>query len=231
MITIIHGDDIASSRNYLLEQKDQSNNSLILEGKSITVNDLIQVVETGELFSTSKVLFIENFFSGRKPAKEFDAIIKYLGKKHLKNEIFFWEEKELTKKSLNVFANAKVKTFTIPKSLFVFLDSIKPGNGKNLIVIFHQSLENAQPEQIMYMIIRQIRLLLSFSELGNLEAIEEASKLAPWQKSKLEKQAKLFNPNSLREIYSKLFEIDLAQKTGALSMPLSQAIDFLLLDI
>ncbi|MCL5114152.1 MAG: hypothetical protein M1372_03280, partial [Patescibacteria group bacterium] len=167
----------------------------------------------------------------RKPAKEFDAIIKYLGKKHLKNEIFFWEEKELTKKSLNVFANAQVKTFTIPKSLFAFLDSIKPENGKNLIVIFHQSLENAQPEQIMYMIIRQIRLLLSFSELGNLEAIDETSKLAPWQKSKLEKQAKLFNPSSLREIYSKLFEIDLAQKTGTLSMPLSQAIDFLLLDI
>lgn len=231
MITIIHGDDTASSRNYLLEQKDQNNNSLIFEGKNITVNDLIQAMETGELFSTSKVLFIENFFSGRKPAKEFDAIIKYLGKKHLKNEIFFWEEKELTKKSLNVFANAQVKTFTIPKSLFAFLDSIKPENGKNLIVIFHQSLENAQPEQIMYMIIRQIRLLLSFSELGNLEAIDETSKLAPWQKSKLEKQAKLFNPSSLREIYSKLFEIDLAQKTGTLSMPLSQAIDFLLLDI
>ncbi len=228
MITIIHGDDTASSRNYLVEQKDKIKNYFSFEGKTVTLNDLIQVIESGGLFSDTKILFIENFFS-TKNGKDFDKIVKYLKEKDSACTIFFWEERELTKGDLSRFSNARIEVFKIPQTIFAFLDSINPGNGKNLVVLFHKTLENTATDQVMYMIIRQFRFLLSFFDRD--DSIEEIKRLAPWQKSKLERQAKLFSLECLKKIYHRLYQIDKAQKTGELKQSLACAIDFLLLDI
>ena len=133
MITIIHGDDIASSRNYLLEEKNKSDNSFTMEGKSLTLNDLKQVIESNELFTSTKTVFIENFFVNKKAGKESDAIVEYLKHRQTGEAIFIWEDKQLAKAVLGAFARAQIKTFTFPASIFIFLDAIKPGNGDGVI--------------------------------------------------------------------------------------------------
>ncbi|MCL5432949.1 MAG: hypothetical protein M1524_02425 [Patescibacteria group bacterium] len=229
MITIIHGDDTSTSRNYFLSQKIHCKNQISFSGEKLTLTDLIQIFEGGELFSDDKNIFIEEFFSKRKPGKELTGILEYLNKNKSAN-IFFWENKIITAKSLNSVKNPVVKEFKFPKTIFLFLDSIKPGNGKRLIELFHQTLMSTEIEIIVFMIIRQLRLLLALNEKSTFN-IDEVNRLQSWQKGKLERQSKYFEIEHLKKTYKKIFEIDLGNKTGNLNMPLIHAIDFFLSDI
>jgi len=61
--------------------------------------------------------------------------------------------------------------------------------------------------------------------------IDELKKLAPWQKSKLIRQAEMFGSQNLKKIYKKLYKIDKAQKTGSSGLTIVQQIDMLLLEL
>ena len=83
---------------------------------------------------------------------------------------------------------------------------------------------------VFFMMIRQIRMLLGLIEHTNND-IDELKRLSPWQKSKLQNQVDLFEPERLLRIYSRLFETEKAMKTGNLTSDLTQTIDLLLIDI
>lgn len=230
MITIIHGDDIANSRKYFIELKQKTSNFIFFEAEKLSLTSLVQSTEGGGLFSDEKKIFIENFFSKKRVGKETDEILSYL-KTASKIEVFLWEEKEMTKKNLNLFPSAIVKAFKLPKTLFLFLDSIKPGYGKTLVNLFHQTLGNIEVELIFYMLFRQFRLLLALNDEKSTDKIDEIKNLVSWQKNKLIKQAKLFTLENLRKIYQKLYQIDLEQKTGKSVTSLLQSLDFFLIEI
>jgi DNA polymerase III delta subunit len=100
-----------------------------------------------------------------------------------------------------------------------------------MLKLFHNALENGIKEEIiLFMLQRQIRLLLSILDFGE-KSIDEVERLASWQTGRLRSQSRLFTVSDLKKIYKRLYEIELGQKTGALSLSLSQSIDFLLLDI
>lgn len=238
MITIIHGDDIVSSRNFFISQKQKIKNPLEFAGENITLTALVQIFEGGELFSDQKTLFLEDFLTKRKASKDKDEILSYL-EKYQNQEIFFWEGKEISAKSFLVFKNPEVRHFKLPQSLFLFLDSLRPGKGPLLIPLSHKTLKNMEVELVFYMLVRQFRLLLALSPRHpdppaggeGSQVIDEAKRLAPWQKGKLQRQASFFTAKELKNHFSRLYEIDLAQKTGALSFTLTQAIDIFLLDL
>lgn len=231
MITVIHGDDIVSSREYLIELKTASENSVTLDGKGLTLNDLVHTLKSNSLFSNEKNIFIEGFFS--KKTKELEGAIDLINNNSNLN-IVLWDENELSKSQLSAFSKAAIKLFKIPQSLFLFLDSIKPGNPQN-VTLFHSALKNSDENFIFSMIIRQFRLLLSLRDsqpkAGQpLAEIDELKRLSPWQKEKLQRQSKMFSFEQLRKIYQKLYKTDLNIKTGVYPN-LTNAIDFLLLDI
>lgn len=246
MITIIHGDDIVLSRNYLQEQKQNSASPYVFDG-IIDLPTIIQITQgsglftphqSGAGFSTQKNVFVENFFSKNKlNSMDVKNLIKYINENESLLNIFFWEANVLQKRSIAIFNNPAIKTFKIPQTIFLFLDSIKPESYKNAINLFHSSLKNTLEELIFFMLQRQFRLLLALRSKVPLRGtpessqIDEIMRLAPWQKSKLERQARLFPVDKLLTIYKKLYQIDLAQKTGNLPYSLIYAIDFLLLDI
>lgn len=231
MITIIHGDDIVSSRKYFIEEKKKADSPIALEGERLTLSDLVPIVEGNQLFSQEKNIFVEKFLSGKKAnSGELKNIAQYLQKNNKEANIFFWEAKELTPAMLTLFKNAQIKLFKLPKRLFAFIDAISPQNRSRLIFLFHQALAETEVELIFHMITRQFRLLLALSDT-NSDAIEEVKRLAPWQRSNLQKQLRHFSNESLSSIYKKLFDIDLAQKTGSSPLSLTQTIDFFLLEI
>lgn len=229
MITIIHGDDIVSSRKYFVEQKNRDKDAIVFDGEKIGPSDVLQVLDGGVLFSEAKQIYIEDFFSKKKQRKEFDEIVSSI-QKFQDAQIFFWEGKILTKKHTSLFKNSQIKQFSIPKDIFAFLENIYPGNKKSL-VLFHNTLKTNEVELIFYMIIRQFRLLLAVSDLKKGETIDEAKRLAPWQLSRLKRQASNFSVDKLKNTYKKLYEIDLAQKTGSLPLSLVQSIDLLLVSL
>jgi len=248
MITIIHGDDIVLSRRYLQEQKQKSNDPYVIDGL-IDLQTITQITQGVGLFTNEKIIFLENFFSKNKlNSSEVKSVIDYINKNESLLNMFFWEANILQKRSIALFTNPSIKSFKIPQAIFLFLDSIKPANFKSSITLFHQALENTAPELIFFMLQRQFRLLIAICHPERSEGshfvrdssplaqndngtIDEVLRLAPWQKSKLVKQAGLFSSNKLLAIYKRLYEIEVAQKTGNLPYSLVCAIDFLLLDI
>jgi hypothetical protein len=230
MLTIIHGEDTTSSRKYFIEQKEKHHNSPAFDGEKINLTDLAQIFDGGELFSDAKIVFIEQFFSKRKKSQERDGLVNSLQKYADKNDLFLWEGKELEKSILNSLKTANIKAFKLPQTLFLFIDGINPGNGKQLISLFHQTLQTTDAEMIFFMLVRQIRLLLALSNQSE-ESIDELKRLAPWQMGKIQSQAASFTSEQLTHLHNKLFQIEVAQKTGSLSSTLPSTIDFLLLEI
>ncbi len=226
MITIIHGDDTAASRKFFMDKKGNSSSPVVSE--NLTLIDIKQKVGAG-LFEKSEPIFVEGFIVNSKPGKNLDEISAYLKKNSKDIDIYFWERKELTKKQLSQFGTSVVvETFKIPKNTFSFLDGLKPGNGKKNVELFHGALDGSSEELLFFMLIRQFRLLLAVSTNAQ---IDEVKRLQPWQKSKLLSQAKKFTPDNLRKVYKNLYQIDLGQKTGGLTMPLTNTLDFFLLNI
>jgi len=233
MITIIHGDDISSSRKYFYELKQEHKDFVLFDGNKLTILDLIQNIEGSTFFGDTKAIFIEEFLTKlKKTNKESKEIFDFIVKNSKSTIFVLWESKEVSKRELLSFKDSVVKIFKLPKNIFLFLDNLRPNNSKSLLDLFHQALASEIKEElILFMMQRQFRILLAISEFCEGEPIEELVRLAPWQMDKLEKQAKFFDLKKLKEIYKKLYKIEISQKTGTLSLSLSQSIDFLLLEM
>lgn len=253
MITIIYGEDTAASRNYLFAERNKHSEKAILDGASLTLTDLLQALSGSGLFGDQQAIFIDELLSKRKTSKELEEIISSIV--NSQSSIFIWESKDLTAKQLSSFKKATVKQFKIPATVFAFLDALLPKNGEKLVTLFHELLKDEDVNFALFMLQRQVRLLLALSNQepvipdligdpgkgidsrlrhaerglrGNDTIISEVKRLAPWQKGKMEKQAKQFTSQQLIELHTKLYKLELGQKTGGLSMPLEQELDFLL---
>lgn len=229
MITLIHGDDISSSRNYYKQL--QKKNTASFDGEKVTNEDIAKALQSDGLFTDEKNVYIENFLTKRKPSKELDEIIEKLTAFEKSATILLWESKLLSKKHTNYFAKATVKEFALPKSLFSFLDSLKPNNTQSMLTLYHETLAHTEAEMILVMLIRQIRILLALSDDSGNDTIDEVKRLAPWQQKKLITQSNSFSQKQLLALYEKLYAIEVKSKTGGLSLPVAQTIDFLLATI
>src|SRR5437868_3989491 len=118
MITIFHGDNIAHSRKQYSDVKHASSNPIIFEGSTATVTDLAQALEGQGLFEESRDIYIEEFFSKRKPGKETDALLQYLQEHKKDHTITVWESKTLTATQIKAYAKATIQKFDFPKVLF-----------------------------------------------------------------------------------------------------------------
>lgn len=225
MITLIHGNDTLTSRKYFLDQKDIE--SLTFDAESINVVELEQSLAGSGLFGSTKKIFIENLFS-RKSAKNIESIGKLLTL-YKDTEVFFWADKEVGVKVLASFPKVEKKEFKIPQNIWNFLDNIRPLTPSN-VTSFHRTLNEAEPEIIFAMILRQFRLMLGLIN-NTKENIDEVKRVAPWQKTKLTRQASLFGEEKLKTIYKMLYKIDKTMKTGKTNLTLTQNIDILLLQI
>jgi DNA polymerase III delta subunit len=222
MVTLIHGNDTLTSRKFFQDQKDKD--SLSFDAENINLVEFAQSLSGSSLFGESKKVFIENWFSRKaKNLKEISEIIN-----NSDNEIFLWAGKEVGVKTLDL-KKIENKNFKIPQNIWNFLDSIRP-NNKNNVLNFHKTLTESDPEIIFAMIVRQFRLMLGIIEASQ-ESIDEIKRIAPWQKTKLTKQANLFGIENLKKIYKKLYKIDKNIKTGKGNLNLIQNIDILLLEI
>ncbi|HET9947258.1 MAG TPA: hypothetical protein VFQ63_04330, partial [Patescibacteria group bacterium] len=207
------------------KQKIQSKKTI--DGISISLVDLMQIIGGNGLFGEQEPIFIEELVSKRKSPKEIEEIATYLTSQK-EALITIWESKELTPKQLVFFKGATVTLFKTPTIVFTFLDNIKPGNGKMLLKLYHQLLEQQEAGYVFFMLTRQMRQLLGVKTNAQ---ISEVVRLAPWQKTKLSKQAETFSQEELVSLHQQLFSMELGQKTGTLSQPLASAIDFFLASI
>lgn len=225
MITLIHGSDYLSSRNFFTDLKEKSSDYFYADSDNLITEELLQVLSGTSLFQKKNLIFLENLYS--KKYKELSDVEKILTKYEKQSEIYIWESKEISKIATKAI-KFNDQNFKLPNNIFQFLDSLKPNSSAN-VSMAAEALENTSEEILFYMITRQFRILNSIFD--SKKNIDEVKKLLPWQRSKLERQARLFGKEKLKDIYNKIFEIEKEIKTGELSYSLRNAIDFLMIEI
>lgn len=233
MLHLFHGDNTEQSRNELLalRKKFKDQEIVFYDGKNMTLTDLKQSTESGSLFGSKRLVIVENLFT-RKLAKkssdrENENFKKFIHEIPSDVDIVFWEEKELSKTSLNILPkNTDIALFQIERILFKFLESIRPDVTQELIDKFNHCLEKESPEMIFAMLVRQIRYLIMVKDLG-----KNISELSPWQLGKFLKQVNFFSMRQLLKLYNRLLQIDIKIKTGNSAFNLTDEIRLFLINI
>jgi len=222
---IIHGDNQVASRQALTDQTSQFKGEIIrLNGTQINLTTLKQAVESGSLFGQDKLIIIENLF-GRPASGTKENLLAYLKQETLPH-IIIWEPKTIDGRKLTAFRSAKISKFTIPATIFKFLDSLGQ-NKKTTLYWLHQTLKNEPAELVFYLLCRRVADLIIAADLS----ARGLDRMAPWQKSRLVRQAKNFPLSRLTTVYQKLLEIDWQQKTGRAAYNLAATLDLLVASI
>ena len=214
---IIHGEDIVSARNQLndliLAASARGSEIKRLSAKDADLTGITQILEGLTLFGQTPVLVIEGLFSLPK-SKNKDLLLGFIAK-YADRDIFLLEDKALTPTVLKPFSKAKTNEHKPPAIIFSFLESLRPnGATKSLKLLADLEAAHQPPELIFAMLIRQVRLLIQALEPATLKA-------APWQKSRLTAQARLFGEGRLLKLHDNLYRIDKELKSGINPLDLS----------
>lgn len=228
MITILHGEDTLSSQNKLIEFKQRPGiyEKIILDGRKTTLTDLKLALETQSLFSTDRLVVIENLLSSKK-SKDKEILINYLSGGRYEPEIVLWEDREITAPTLRAFKSARIYNLKPAANIFKFVDNLRPGAGPQLLLFFHELVKSEVPEVVFVMIARQIRNLLLVKD----NAPDFLSTLAPWQRAKLERQVNLFTEEQLIKAQRKLLDIDYKLKTSQTPFDVVALLDIFLVNL
>jgi len=222
MITIVHGDNIESSRNELTSLISSAKDKEVrrLDGKHLDETALIQAMESNSLFSSNVIVIVENLFTplGRK-TKRIKEFTKILDDNTQTADCICWEPKELSKEVLSCFTSKVTsKVFSIPKTIFIFLDNIKTNNAKMLLSMADELFLVSAPELVWNMMISRVRQLIQIQSGVN------PAKLQSWQVSRLTNQERSFTMDKLLKSYSKMLEMEYALKTGMSPFSMSETI-------
>lgn len=158
---ILHGENQVESRNKLLQlKKDKS--TLDLSVAQLSLENLVQAVETNSLFGQANTVIIEGLFSLRQSATK-KKIIEYL-EKNVHKDIILWESKDVTPQ-LKSFPPENIIRFDFPKHIFKFLDSPS-------LSTFHLSLSTTFPEVLFASLVTRAHKQINTKWLEDLLTID-----------------------------------------------------------
>src|SRR3989338_6967610 len=249
MISIFYGENTLASRNALNAAIDQFRREnpggeiVRLIGDKVTETELVEAAETASLFSVPRLVVVEGLLS-RRISKEKNRLIIYLatvlnqespvrartGDSWSGANLILWEPKPVAAGALGKFAkltNCRCQEFKLTRSLFKLLDSLRPGNSRQMSVLMNETLKNDPAEVAMLMLGRRISPLL----VARSGVADGFTGLADWQIRQLTNQAVNWNEKQLTDFHRRLVEIDEAAKTGFSPADLATHPDILLLSL
>lgn len=224
MLTLFHGDNIVGSRKAFVEAVAQAKaGGLVvhLSAKTLTPASLGDTLGAQDLFCQKKTVAIEGLLSLPR-SKARDTMIELALNSN--QDIILWEGKSATPAQLKKFSKARVMMFRTSPAVFMWIDSLRPGNAFQSVQLFHKAVEQEDAEMCFAMLSRQVRLMMQAKEKMPL-------KVAPFAIAKLVKQAGLFTQDQLTTLHQKLVELDSNQKTSGSALSLAGQLDLLLLSI
>lgn len=224
MIYFFHGENIDASRKELQKYREKYADAEVVkfDGRTITETDFTQATESSSLFGEVRMVIIENLFSKRATlkSKEIDLWLSRIKKLPDTALVFFWEEKSIGKTVLtHLPKNSDIALFNPEKSIFAFVETLKPGNYTQMLKSFDSVMHEAAAEFVFVMLVRQIRLLIMTKELGKNIG------LPVWMAAKLTKQGESFTLPLLLSLYADLLTIDTRIKSGTSPFVLKDALE------
>ena len=231
MIHIIHGEDIVNSRQHLrriIAQQRQTDQLEVvrLDGLTLEPDQLTQSLQSSSLFGKHRLVVIENLFSQPKTSLK-NQLLKLLHA-GIKSNLILWEKKSISTGFFKKLVNhePKVKLFKTPVLIFKLLDALRPDNQKQLLMLYHQALNQNPAEAIFYFLCRRVAQLIQAADTQS-----SFTQKAPWQQARLNRQAKHLPLESWLKLHQKLVQLDYEIKTGQNLLPLTSQLDLLFLDI
>ncbi len=222
MIKILCGENIVESRKALniavQKVRDNGTDVTVFGGNKLSLGEVKNALQSDSLLGGNRLVVIEGLLSGLKSTEK-TKITVYLKEGKFDNDLVLWEGKEI--KAVGLFPKAEILVFKINQVLFRFLESLKPGNTREMLGLLEDLKKQEEPEMIFYMLIRQFHFLIMAKD----ECLES---LFPWQQQKFMAQAKHFSAEQLAKIYAELEEIDLKQKTSGDPYSLLSRLDLLI---
>lgn len=225
MITLIHGDDTQQSRIKLNEIVEGKIPLIRIDFEKATFEQLVQSLESQDLFEQQKTIVIENIKNNSLFDKILDRLLSF--KKNTVVDIILWADDTLDAKFVTKLKDAQTYSFQLPKLLFPFLDGLSPRASKQSLEILSKLRESMADELIFYMVVKRIRTLLLL-KTGKPADFDETSRMQGWQLSKMAGQLNAWDEKKLISFYQKLFDLETGMKTSTLPMTLGQHLDILL---
>lgn len=229
MILLIHGNDIVSSKDRLRSEldRDLDIDKVYLDGKEITLSEVVPACETMSILSLPKVIIIESLFE-RALTDEKNKVLKYLLNTKLTHKIIIFEAKEIDKKIVKkYFASFRVYHSQLPANLFKFLETVGLETPSSSIASLHTLNKQRSAEFIYTMLVRQWRYLIMVKDE---KSISETG-LLNWQAGKFQRQARVFNEEELIRSYRQLLLLDYQLKSGLTPYTMTQLLDLFILNL
>jgi hypothetical protein len=206
MLTLIHGDHQSKSRqelqNHIAKAKLAGITDIIThDGRSCSLTDIIQTIESQSLFGDSKRLTIIEFLFRRRSKTELKQITDYLCKLSPKDAVVIvWEDRQLSAAQSKALINFTPAAFPLPKIIFKLTDAFTPSaNLPNLLKLLNQACDSDSAELVLIMLARQLRLHLQ---------------------KKARSYGTPFPTNRLISMHHQLAQIDIRNKSGKLALDL-----------
>lgn len=222
MITIICGEDTASSRAYYrVKQEEYAKKGI--EVRTIDAGDIATINtwlgESPGLFFEKHIFFSEGLNKKiRRDSKTLISEIKKLSDSG-QVEIIIWEP--VSARTLKIGKFGTVKEFKPKESVFKLLDLIKPGGASSFLPQLNLLCVSYDPSFVFAMISRHVRLLIV------VKTGVRSSSLPSWQYAKLAQQAAVWKTENIIAFYEGLHRIDVGQKTGGAAFSVKDALDIL----
>lgn len=224
MLTIVCGEDSASSRNYFseLKKKYRDNETEVIDIDPKQIGEILSwMSDAPSLFASKKAFFTQSInknISKRANPKFIGVVEKIIADPNV--ELVDWEP-EVPGRYLKISKGVTVKEFKPSNSIFKLLDYCYPGNIKQFLESLHELQGSNEDIFTFIMLSRHIRSLM-LVKLGKTPA-----GMFAWQASRLKSQAAKWDEEKLIGFYDNLHKIDVSLKTSTLPYPLGSALDIL----
>ncbi len=205
-ILIIHGEDTESSfarYSEILDNARKTNWEIVVVNES--PQGLATQARSQSLFTKKRLFVIYGFATLNKDDKTF------LNKtsSDLSEYLVIYQPGLISKTGLGGLPkNIKVEERKLSKFVWIFLDSILPGNAKKAIEFYHKAAMQNSPEMLLAMLARHlVSLYLVKTPTNDLN-------LPSWRLTKLKGQAGGFSDQELADMIASLTNIDILVKTS-----------------
>ena len=212
MVTLLHGEDTVASRQTLIEMR-QTYSDCVFDFSGNDLTEFVRMADGQDFFSPKKLIVIE---AAKQALLKDLSYLSYLESKPDTTAVVFWVGEELSPQSelLKVSQRAgwRVKLFNRFNRSYVFnfIDALfdrQRTEALSFLTKLLQSEENLFG--IIDLIVYRARVIL-WSKLG----VPSFSKLKPFVRSKVTKQAKLFSEGELVELIETCCQLEQEAKTG-----------------
>ena len=224
MITIIHGENIVTSRNFLnslIGQARRKEEPIIRINKdNPQIDNLVNILEPG-LFTQKKLIIVDRF--QKFSPQDQEDIAKTVNQVSPQNHLIIWANKKLLIKTLKLFPKKKDHLFKASSQVFKFLDSLSPSNRINSLKLLNQTLRQDNIGLVFHLLIIRTEDLIIIKTDH-----QDQLKIALWQKNRLIAQAKDFSLPVLKNLLEQLILLDYQNKRGRLFYSLEFGLELLI---